>query len=69
MIVDANGDTVVETWDGEGYASGLQGDARDLVDFINIIGPRLPRLIQLDIQEKMRDVYKRRLGYIERDSN
>ncbi len=69
VIVDANGDTVVETWDGEGYASGLQGDARDLVDFINIIGPRLPRLIQLDIQEKMRDVYKRRLGYIERDSN
>lgn len=30
----------------------------ELVDFINALGPRLPRLIQLDIQEKMRGVMR-----------
>ena len=59
VIVDANGDTVVETWDGEGYASGLQGYVRELVDFINAIGPRLPRLINLDLQEKARRNFDR----------
>lgn len=38
IIVDAEGNPVVETWDGESYASGLQGDVRALVDFVNMVG-------------------------------
>lgn len=38
VIVDANGDLVIETWDGESYNSGLGGDVRALVDFVNLVG-------------------------------
>lgn len=38
MIVDADGNLVAETWDGESYASGLQGDVRGLMDMVNLVG-------------------------------
>lgn len=38
QIVDANGVPVVETWDGEAYASGFEGDVRALVEFVNLVG-------------------------------
>lgn len=53
-IVDANGVPVVETWDAESYASGFEGDVRFVVDFINTVGPALPRLLKLDVEDRMR---------------
>lgn len=58
VVEDANGNIVFASWDRDETASHFDGDVRGLVDFINALGPRLPRLIQLDIQEKMRGVMR-----------
>ena len=65
VIVDAFGNVVVETWDSESYASGFEGDVRGLVDFINAVGPSLPRLIQISREEVMRREFERRWADIE----
>lgn len=54
VIVDANGNKVMETWDTESYASGFEGDVRFVVDFINTVGAALPRLLKLDVEDRMR---------------
>lgn len=58
VVEDANGNIVFASWDRDETASRFEGDVRGLIDFINALGPRLPRLIQLDIQEKMRGVMR-----------
>lgn len=58
QVQDSNGDPVIVTCTP---SDGVEC----LVDFINAVGGRLPRLIQLDVQEKMRDVCEMSWGNME----
>lgn len=40
IVEDANGNTVIASWDRDETASNIQGDVRALVDFVNLIGER-----------------------------
>lgn len=63
-IIDANGDIVLAPFTTTGEPVNLAG-AENLVEFINVLGPALPRLLQLDVEQKAAKAFQERWRNIE----
>lgn len=63
-IIDANGDIVLAPFTTTMEPANLAG-AENLVEFINVLGPALPRLLQLDVERKAAKAFQERWRDIE----
>ena len=63
-IIDANGDIVLAPFTADGSPANLAG-VENLVEFINTLGPALPRLLQLDAEQKAAKAFQERWRKIE----
>lgn len=55
FIVDANGREVLRAQHGDAQRdTWFEGDICSLVDFINAVGPAMPRLLRLDAEDRLR---------------